>query len=168
MAVAVTSRWIAQQRDRYHAHATSLDPIQREQLRGVFEDTTLDTVRILRVPLLENPDFYPDFAADVGQRWKLLDFRAMGGVTYGDTILISTAKCPGVTPIRLVFHELVHVVQYGLLGVDGFADAYVRGWVDNNFDYRSIPLERQAYAMEAEFAAGQLLGGPVELRVRGA
>ena len=67
----------------------------------------------------------------------------------------------------LLFHEIVHVVQYRLLGVRGFAEQYIRGWARSGFDYREIPLEVEAYALEAEFADGAIRGGIVERRVAG-
>jgi hypothetical protein len=45
----------------------------------------------------------------------------------------------------------VHVVQYRHLGVSSFADLYVRGFL-NGGSYEEIPLEKQAYELEARFA----------------
>ena len=43
------------------------------------------------------------------------------------------------------------MVQYKHLGVEGFADAYVRGFLKGG-SYEEIPLEKQAYELEARFA----------------
>src|SRR6266576_6182962 len=60
----------------------------------------------------------------------------------------------------LLFHEFVHVLQYRLLGVQEFARRYVDGWLAGkgfldrpDLRYVSIPLERQAYDLQARFAA---------------
>ena len=50
----------------------------------------------------------------------------------------------------LMFHELVHVVQYRELGVKKFSELYVRGFLDTG-EYLSIPLERVAYHLEGLF-----------------
>lgn len=47
----------------------------------------------------------------------------------------------------ILFHELVHVVQYRLLGVSGFAEQYVRGFLESG-SYHKIPLEVCAFTLE--------------------
>jgi hypothetical protein len=76
------------------------------------------------------------------------------GITYGDTILIDPgAPRSGHPWRRLLFHELVHVVQYEVLGLDGFVNRYLRGWAAAGYHYRAIGLEEDAYAIEAMFTA---------------
>jgi hypothetical protein len=53
---------------------------------------------------------------------------------------------------RLLFHELVHVVQYEKLGLAGFAAKYVRGLLSGG-SYVAIPLEMNAYELDARFVA---------------
>ena len=58
-----------------------------------------------------------------------LDFTTMEGITFVDTILVSDRKHPPDQPLApLLFHELVHVVQYAMLGLPVFISRYVRGW----------------------------------------
>jgi len=46
-----------------------------------------------------------------------LDFTAMHGITFQDTVLLSKQyKQSGGFPRRLIFHELVHVVHLNGLG----------------------------------------------------
>ena len=68
-----------------------------------------------------------------------------------DTILISQAVSPA-DPLRLMFHELVHAVQYEILGLDEFSRQYVRGIVEGEFDYYRIPLEVIAYDLDRRFS----------------
>jgi hypothetical protein len=51
----------------------------------------------------------------------------------------------------LLFHELVHVVQFRLLGVQRFARLYTRGFLSTG-SYLGIPLERCARDLESRFA----------------
>lgn len=95
-----------------------------------------------------------------------LDFRAMAGITYDDTILLSDSRVAADVPIGLLFHELVHVVQYSILGVEEFARQYVLGWAENGFDYFRIPLEVQAYDLQRWFEQGQLQDTQIESLVR--
>lgn len=81
------------------------------------------------------------------------DFTQMAGITFLDTVLISRTKVDlseaGLT--SLLFHGAVHVVQYEHLGLDRFMHEYVMGWAANGFEYRNIPLEPQAYALQDRF-----------------
>jgi hypothetical protein len=70
----------------------------------------------------------------------------MAGVTFQ-----VVAHVEALTP-TLLFHELVHAVQYKHLGLRGFADRYVGGFLSGG-SYEAIPLEKQAYELEARFAA---------------
>jgi hypothetical protein len=57
------------------------------------------------------------------------------------------------SPARLLFHELVHVAQYRLLGTSTFARLYVRGFLAEG-GYDQIPLECCASMLEERFAIG--------------
>ena len=79
----------------------------------------------------------------------------MAAITFVDTILMSERRSPPANEqMPLLFHELVHVVQYERLGLDEFVTRYVRGWVANGFQYSGIPLERWAYELDARFRTG--------------
>jgi hypothetical protein len=67
--------------------------------------------------------------------------------------------------LPLLFHELVHAVQYKHLGLQGFADAYVRGFLTGG-SYEEIPLEKQAYELEGKFSANSAATFSVEDDVR--
>jgi hypothetical protein len=90
----------------------------------------------------------------------------MAGITFIDTILIARSK---VTPAGwepLLFHECVHVVQYALLGLDRFVDDYVSGWAMNGRQYERIPLEAEAYQLQAAFTNKPDVAFSVEAAVR--
>jgi hypothetical protein len=65
---------------------------------------------------------------------------------------------------RLLFHELVHVVQYEKLGVPEFARKYVMGFLRGG-SYKAIPLEMNAYELGARFAAAPTKTFSVEAEV---
>ena len=84
-----------------------------------------------------------------------IDFSQAAARTFKDTILISetwldTHPDPSNGFTRLAFHELVHVVQYEILGVDRFVQKYVTG-LQGGRDYYAIPLEMAAYTLQARF-----------------
>jgi hypothetical protein len=68
---------------------------------------------------------------------------------------------PGKFDIALYVHEMVHVAQYGTLGISGFSTSYfgiiratiIHRWCHNKpiNKMRSSPHERRAYALECRF-----------------
>jgi len=79
---------------------------------------------------------------------EFLDFENMvpDGITYKDTYFVQETK---LTNESLHFHELVHVVQWDHLGVQGFLLAYAAGLAAHG--YMDSPLERMAYALQGHF-----------------
>ena len=74
------------------------------------------------------------------------------GITFKDTIILSQRLLGSDSaPKALLFHELVHVVQYEVLGVRRFVEHYVQGWVKGRLDYYAIPLEIDAYDLEERY-----------------
>ncbi len=56
--------------------------------------------------------------------------------------------------------ELIHVVQYRLLGIDEFVHQHVNGWIagrdlfpGQQTRYRNIPLERIAFDLQETYMA---------------
>ncbi|HKK28450.1 MAG TPA: hypothetical protein VKB18_10235 [Gemmatimonadota bacterium] len=99
---------------------------------------------------IDNPPFY----REIGR--VLLDFTGMSGITFRDTVVVHAERVPEPPPLALLFHELVHVVQFEALGVTEFTRRYVAGWAEGGFSYHAIPLERQAYRLQAGFESGRL------------
>lgn len=138
--------WIVSQRQSHRPHGRTLPAALRSLLAPYFRPETLESVRFVIVPALENPSFYesPEMAS---LPVPPLDFTEASALTFIDTIAIAEARYPKTESERtdIFFHECVHAVQYRTLGLDGFIDAYVNGWARNGFTYAGIPLERQAY-----------------------
>lgn len=76
------------------------------------------------------------------------DFENMlsNGVTYLDTFFARKEFCYDE---RLHFHELVHVLQWQILGPKLFVAAYADGL--ERFGYRTSPLEVMAYELDERF-----------------
>lgn len=108
-----------------------------------FPRDVLDQVRLTRVKHLQNPPFYVELERLGFQ--NLPQFRRMAAITFVDVIVAQSEFTPS-----LLFHELVHVIQYRELGVKKFAELYVRGFLETG-EYLSIPLERVAYHLEGLF-----------------
>jgi hypothetical protein len=69
------------------------------------------------------------------------------GITYLDTFFL---KLHRVADERLHFHELIHVIQWQLLGPASFLTAYADGL--ERFGYRESPLEMMAHDAEELFS----------------
>ena len=142
--------WVREQRDLHRPDALALKPQASTAFEPFFGAEVIQDVRFKAVPVIENPGFYREMEA-TGQPIPI-DFSDMHGITFGDTVLLSRRHIEADDPpMSLLFHEMVHVVQYGLLGVGEFISRYVTGWAENGFEYMAIPLERDAYELEYRF-----------------
>ena len=147
-AIDETRTWIQQQRNLHRPAGGELPAVAKDAVRPFFPLTVLDNARVTVLPAIPNPPFLEQARA-VGLPVEI-DFRSMEGLTLVDTILVSQVV-PPTDPLGLMFHELVHVVQYEILGVEEFARQYVRGLADGDFDYYRIPLEVMAYDLGQRF-----------------
>lgn len=136
--------YIAEQRDTFHGKAETIAPSFKKTMEPFFPADVLSQVRITRGRVTE-PGFYSELRL-LGIR-NAPAFSEMAGVTFQDVIVHVEALST-----TLLFHELVHAVQYKHLGLDGFAEQYVRGFLTGG-SYEEIPLEKQAYELEGRFAS---------------
>jgi len=150
------AQYIRAQRTHYYPRAAPLS--FTEIWSRFFSSVDLERIRIIqpgqeRVP---NPPFY----VELGQLGftGLPNFTTMGAITFDDVVVFHEPLTP-----QLIFHEMVHIVQYRLLGVDDFARLYVRGYL--NGGYQGTPLEVCAYELDGRFIMGSV-GFDVEAEVR--
>jgi hypothetical protein len=137
--------YILAQRDTYASRAVPLSGQQRAVLAPFFSPELLGNTRVLVLAgeRVANPDFYP-MLRTIGSK-NLPDQSAMAAITFYDVVVAHEPFSPS-----LLFHEFVHVEQYGQLGVPRFAELYIRGFL-NGGGYEAIPLEVNAYALEDRF-----------------
>jgi hypothetical protein len=107
---------------------------------GFFLPQVLDTrLLVLGGTRVENPPFYVPLRR-MGFT-NLPSFSTMAAVTFSDVVVSHQPFSDG-----LLFHELVHVEQYRQLGIQRFAELYVRGFLSGG-GYDGIPLEMNAYEL---------------------
>jgi hypothetical protein len=141
------SRYIANQQRKLQPIAVPLSVSARSEMAGYFNPADLDRVRIVVTDPL--PINEPPFAGII--RRLGLDFPSVAltaAITF-DSVIASREPMNS----SLLFHELVHVVQYRLLGVDAFARLYVHGFLAGG-SYHDIPLECCAFQLEERFVTG--------------
>jgi hypothetical protein len=153
--------YIEQQRQIYRGVAVPLNGRQSAAMERFFPVSTLDSTRIvvLSGQHVSNPPFYVEVIRMGFEAGSLPDFALMKAITFVDTLISH-----GLLTDRLLFHELVHVVQYEKLGVPEFAAKYVAGFLRGG-SYETIPLEMNAYQLDARLAAAPTKTFSVEAEV---
>lgn len=144
--------WIRRRRDAHRPLAGPLPEDAREALAPYFEPTTLAAIRVHRVPRIR-PPWPVALLSRIGR--APLDFGHVWGITYLDTIVLATELVDDLRATSFLFHECVHAAQVRLLGPVGFVRRYVRDWAAAGWRYRAIGLEREAYALQRRFEAGE-------------
>ena len=146
--VQQVAAYIQNQRHTYQPGVAPLSLNQKNAMRLFFPQPALDSVRlvVLTKERVNNPPFYGALVQMGFSPAALPDFALMAAITFVDTVVSHEAFTD-----RLLFHELVHVVQYEKLGLEGFANKYVRGFLTGG-SYEVIPLEMNAYDLDARFA----------------
>jgi len=154
--------YIEQQRRSFLRGAAPLSQNQKAAMRPFFPDSTLNSVRIvvLRGIRVGNPPLYEDLERLGFEPGCLPDFAHMAAITFVDTIV---SHEPFTS--RLLFHELVHVVQYQKFGLANFATRYVRGFLSGG-SYEAITLEMNAYELEGRYMAAPTKAFSVEAEVQ--
>jgi hypothetical protein len=139
--------YISSSRKKYAANAQPLTAEQRSVMQPFFPAEILDQTRllVLQGQRIEDPGFYT-MARMMGFK-DLPSFADVAAVTFVD-VIVSHEEFTDA----LLFHELVHVVQYAQLGVKEFGARYVSGFVTGG-GYDGIPLEKNAYELERRFSA---------------
>ncbi len=136
------SKLVRNQVKHFYGLGNLLSEIQIQELNSFFEPSLLSKVRLIYLE-----DVIP---SRIHVRFYLLCYQMMfrlqklAGLTLGPCIFLSQ-KTEDVDFKEVLFHELIHVVQYEELSYLNFFKAYIGGWVKNSFSYFKIPLEVQAY-----------------------
>jgi hypothetical protein len=144
--ISGVAAYMRQERNLYFPASELLAPAWRTAVQPYFSKTLLDTVRtvILKGARIPPPPFYSEAVALSSGHFP--DFVHLASVTYLDIIVFHDEIAP-----RSLFHGLVHAAQMALLGMDRYTDLYVRGFVKSR-SWMAIPLEAQAYQLDARFA----------------
>jgi hypothetical protein len=151
--------WLRDQRDRYRAdrRAAGLSDAVRRPLVPFFGKDVLDRTRFvtLHADSADRPPFLSQLR-EFGLSESVLDrFTDVSAITYQDVVVMPSLH-PDVAHLPLVFHELVHVVQFDELGTQRFLERYLDEWVAAGFRYEGIGLELDAYALQRRFESAPL------------
>ena len=141
LAIPVAA-YIRRQRNRLNEQATPIPETAKLAMAPYFPIDLLNRVRILERDPLPIPNLpFTNLIRTIGLDYPNLSLTA--AITL-DHLIVTRAQMP----LNLLFHELVHVVQYRQLGVPKFARLYVRGLLIHRA-YEKIPLEACAFELES-------------------
>ena len=134
--------WIQKTLTAYEKDAQPIASMHFARLPLYFDYDLLETAKFIPIDRVPMP---PLSEMGLG-RFAAFEQGNFHGVTYLDRYFI---KRTIVTEEALHFHELIHVIQWRLLGPEAFLSAYANGL--DEFGYENSPLEKMAYDAEASF-----------------
>jgi hypothetical protein len=134
--------WIQKTLEFYEENAKPVASMHFVRLPLYFDHSLLGTAKFIAIDRLP----MPPLSAMGLSRFTAFEQGNFNGVTYLDRYFI---KQTAVTEEAIHFHELIHVIQWRLLGPEDFLAAYANGL--DEFGYENSPLEKMAYDAEASF-----------------
>jgi hypothetical protein len=141
--------WLWEQRNLHIAHSRRFSAEERLVLQDYYDHRTLGTVRLATVDRISNPSFYHELKASGN---PTLDISGAAGIAFIDCVVVRKTFQQGLASWNsILFHELVHIVQFDILGPRRHLELYLLGWMENGYRYHSIPFETQARRLEARF-----------------
>jgi hypothetical protein len=157
-AIVDIAAYMHEQRGRFLSISEPLPEEHVALLRPFFSPTLLWKVRVVQLAVhgLSRVDVH---SRAYGYQ-RLLDFTHMATVTFDDVIVANETLTT-----RLLFHALVHAVQFQLLGLRRYTELFVRAFVTRRWRFK-VPLEAHAFELEARFAADRHARFLVEDEVR--
>ena len=134
--------WIEQTLRSHATQARSVASFGFARLPRYFSEALLASAKVVLVDRVPKPPL-----ASMGlSRFEEFQRSDNDGITFLDTFFVKRSMAAAE---RLHFHELIHVVQWRLLGPEMFLAAYAAGL--ETFGYWDSPLETMAYKAEAAF-----------------
>jgi hypothetical protein len=151
--------WLRQQRELYLASALPLPEPSKALMGRYFSASLLDQVRMVELEgqRLPNPPFYEEAKTFLA---NLPDLTHMASLTFLDVVIFNEKL-----EERSLFHALVHAVQVQVLGVERYAELFVRGFVNTKLHF-TVPLEAHAFSLESKFVLPGHASFSVEDQVR--
>ena len=142
--IDLLTSWLRQQRGHYLAASVPLPEPHKALMGRYFSAALLDQVRVVELDgqRLPNPPFYEEAKAFLA---NLPDLTHMASLTFLDVVVFNEKLAE-----RSLFHALVHAVQMKVLGLERYAELFVRGFVNTKLHF-TVPLEAHAFSLESRF-----------------
>jgi hypothetical protein len=153
LALPGVKNWIEDLLEEYRSRSTFVSTLGFDKLPLYFPESLLKKTRVVTVSKVP----FPPLSRLGLEEISAMENMSPAGITFQDTVFVHEHH----RTERLHFHELVHVVQWGRLGMDNFLLAYGAGLLQ--YGYERSPLEQMAYQLERSFHRGMLPGDLVGL-----
>jgi len=159
-AIERVSSYLRAQREHFIRAAIPLPGRRKAAMWPYFSPALLDRVRIVELDgeRIPNPPFYEEARA-LGFV-NLPECTHMHSLTFLDVVVFNEKLTD-----RSLFHGLVHVVQFEVLGLERYTELFVRSFIKTKLHF-SVPLEAHTFSLESKFAANPVESFSVEDRVR--
>lgn len=144
-AVDYVSSYLLEQRELYLPAAQALSNEHKARMWPYFSSALLDQVRIVELhgQRVSPPTFYAQARA-LGFD-NLPEVTHMESLTFLDVVVFNEKLTE-----RSLFHALVHVLQFKILGLERYTQLFVQSFVKTKAHF-TVPLEAHAFSLESKF-----------------
>ena len=136
------SEWMQKTLAEKAPAARSVASLGFGRLPQYYDERTLASAKVVFVPKVP----MPPLSAMGLDGFRNFEQMNAGGMTFFDTYFV---RADHARDESLHFHELVHVIQWRLLGAQRFLALYAAGL--ERFAYRKSPLEVMAFRLQGRF-----------------
>jgi hypothetical protein len=160
--IAEAVAWMQQQRNKYHALSDPLSEAVKDNLRPFFPTEILDRLKIKDISQTGETIPYPPFYERVraGGARVVPDAAHMTAIPFVDVALFNRQPT-----LRTIFHTLVHVTQFSIVGLEKVMAGYFQALNDSGL-WMVVPYEEQAYKLDARYTTDPEEVFSVEAEVR--
>lgn len=160
--IAEAVAWVQQQRDKYHPLSEPLSESVKDKLRPFFSAEIIEQLRIKHVATTGETIPYPPFYERVraGGSRVVPDAAHMTAMPFLDVALFNREPT-----LRTVFHTLVHVTQFSVVGLERVMKGYFQVLNESGL-WMVVPYEEQAYQLDARYTKDPADVFSVEAEVR--
>lgn len=135
--------WIVSLLRGFEAKARPVSSAGFTRLPQYFGKGLLDEAKYVVVPSIPLPPL-----SQIGlAQFSAFETGNFDGITYLDTFFVKQGRATE----SLFFHEMIHIVQWKLMGPEAFLAQYADGL--EKFGYAASPLEAMAYNAQRKFEA---------------
>jgi hypothetical protein len=144
-AVGWLASYLRAQREQYFPAAGPLSEQHKATLSPYFSAALLDRIRILELKgaRVAAPDFFVK-ARTLGFD-NLPEISHMDSLTFLDVIVFNEQISE-----RSLFHALVHTIQIDVLGLERYAERWIRSFIKTRAHF-TVPLEVHAFSLASKF-----------------
>jgi hypothetical protein len=152
--------FLREQREHYLPAAGPLGPELKGFMSPYFSAALLNRVQIveLKGARVAPPDFFA--------RARALGFDTLPEISHMDSLtFLDVLVFNEQVTERALFHALVHTVQIEVLGLERYAELWVRSFIKTRAHF-TVPLEVHAFSLSSKFLLPQPERFSVEEQVR--